>query len=140
MCLINNRDYHILLLNLVLMKQVLMKLMPVGVGGAKSLSSTKGQSAIVKTLSATDIKANLSNKGGKRTMNFSAKSPGINRGNMVAVNSRLLIRPHDLSLHPNSNLPPNAAKQAANQVRRQFHISGSRRTPNTNIVKQNTEV
>ena len=129
-------------MNLVLMKQVLMKLMPVGAGGAKSLTSTKGQSAIVKTISATDIKANLSNKGGKRAMNFSGKSPGINRGNMVTLNSRLLIRPHDLSLHPNSNLPPNAAKQAANQVRRQFQISGSRRIPirNTNIVTQNTEV
>ena len=122
------------------MDQVLMKLMPVGVGGATKLSPTKGQSAIVKTLSANDIKSNITNKGGKRTINFSAKSPGINRGNMVTLNSRLLIRPHDLSLHPNSNLPPNAAKQAANQVRRQFQISGNRKLSTPNIVKQNTEV
>ena len=117
-----------------------MKLMPVGVGGATKLSPTKGQSAIVKTLSANDIKSNITNKGGKRTINFSAKSPGINRGNMVTLNSRLLIRPHDLSLHPNSNLPPNAAKQAANQVRRHFQISGNRKISTPNIVKQNTEV
>ena len=122
------------------MDQVLMKLMPVGVGGATKLSPTKGQSAIVKTLSANDIKSSITSKGGKRTINFSGKSPGINRGNMVTLNSRLLIRPHDLSLHPNSNLPPNAAKQAANQVRRQFQISGNRKISTPNIVKQNTEV
>ena len=117
-----------------------MKLMPVGVGGTKNLSPAKGQSAIVKTLSAVDIKSNVINRGGKRTMNFSAKSPGINRGNMVTLNSRLLIRPHDLSVHPNSNLPPNAAKQAANQVRRQFQITGNRKLSTPTIVKQNTEV
>ena len=117
-----------------------MKLMPVGVGGATKLSPTKGQSAIVKTLSANDIKSNITNKGGKRTINFSAKSPGINRGNMVTLNSRLLIRPHDLSLHPNSNLSPNAAKQAANQVRRHFQISGNRKISSPSIAKQNTEV
>ena len=107
-------------------------------GGTKNISHTKGQSAIVKTLGTTDVKPNY--RGGKRAMNFSTKSPGINRGNMVTLNSRLLIRPHDLSIHPNSNLTPNAAKQAANQVRRQFHISGNRKISAPDIVKHNTEV
>ena len=115
-----------------------MKLMPVGMGGTRNMSPTKGQSAIVKTLATTDVKTNF--KSGKRAMNFSTKSPGINRGNMVTLNSRLLIRPHDLSIHPNSNLTPNAAKQAANQVRRQFQISGNRKISAPNVVKQNTEV
>ena len=53
-----------------------MKLMPVGVGGATKLSPTKGQSAIVKTLSANDIKSNITNKGGKRTITH-ARYPSV---------------------------------------------------------------
>ena len=52
-----------------------MKLMPVGVGGAKNISPSKGAAAIVKTVPAAGMKPYLTNKSGKRHMNLSLKSP-----------------------------------------------------------------
>lgn len=118
-----------------------MKLMPVGVGGARNVSPTKGTAAIVKTVSAAQMKPYLTNRsGGKRPLNFSVKSPQ-NRANFMTLNSRLLLRPQELAIHPNSNLPPNAVHQAANQVRQEFRISGTnRRISGQRIVKQHIEV
>ena len=114
-----------------------MKLMPVGVGGSKNLSPTKGTSAIVKTISSADRK---STSGRKRPFNFSAKSQATNRTNIMTLNSRLLIRPHEFAVHPNSNLPPNAAHQAANQVRQQFKISTNKKIYAPKVMKQQVEV
>ena len=114
-----------------------MKLMPVGVGGSKNLSPTKGTSAIVKTISSADRK---NTSGRKRPFNFSAKSQATNRTNIMTLNSRLLIRPHEFAVHPNSNLPPNAAHQAANQVRQQFKISTNKKIYAPKVMKQQVEV
>ena len=114
-----------------------MKLMPVGVGGAKNLSPTKGTSAIVKTISSTDRKGT---SGRKRPFNFSAKPQTSNRSNIMTLNSRLLIRPHEYAVHPNSHLPPNAAHLAANQVRQQFKISANKKLSAPKLVKQPVEV
>ena len=107
-----------------------MRLMPVGSGITKSLSPSKGATpAFLKTISTpnTNIKTNMSNRGAmKRPYNFiSGKSTGQNRsGHMMALNSRLLLRPsHELASHPNNIFPPNAAHQAAAQVRQKFNIS-----------------
>ena len=62
-----------------------MKLMPVGTGGAKCLAPTKGHpAAVVKTLSAANVKFN---KGNKRPFNFHLKSPTASRTNLMTLNS-----------------------------------------------------
>ena len=117
-----------------------MKLMPVGVGGAKNISPSKGAAAIVKTVPAAGMKPYLINRSGKRHMNLSLKSQQ-NRPNFMTLNSRLLLRPQELAIHPNSNFPPNAAHQAANQVRQEFRISGTnRKVPGTRVMNQNIQV
>ena len=114
-----------------------MKLMPVGVGVGKNLSPSFGASAIVKTISSADRK---NTTGRKRPFNFSAKSQAMNRSNIMTLNSRLLIRPHEFAVHPNSNLPPNAARQAANHVRQQFKISTNKKISAPKLMKQPVEV
>ena len=120
-----------------------MKLMPVGVGGTRNLSPTKRSGSSVKTLStAADGKTSLNKQGGaiKRPFNYSLK-PQANRANMMTLNSRLLLRPHELKMHPNSNLPPNAAQQAANQIRKEFKISMNKKIPgSSSLPKQPIEV
>ena len=108
-----------------------MRLMPVGSGLTKNLSPSKGATAaVLKTINTpnTNLKTNMSNRGAlKRPYNFISgkSSTGQNRsGHLMALNSRLLLRPsHELASHPNNSFPPNAAHQAAAQVRQKFNIS-----------------
>ena len=116
-----------------------MKLMPVGAGGTRNVSPNKGAAAIVKTVSAAEMKPYFTNRSGKRPLNFSVRSPQ-NRASFMTLNSRLLLRPQELAIHPNSNLPPNAVHQAANQVRQEFRISTNRKMSGQRIVKQHIEV
>ena len=97
-----------------------MKLMPVGTAGGRNITQTKG-STIIKT----DTKPYLMNKGGKRPMY--TKPLTQNKRNLITLNSRLLLRPQELSIHPNSSLSPNAAHLAADQIRQKFGIMTTRK-------------